>query len=311
MDKARPLLSVVMPAYNEEANLPSLVERMEKTLASMPVDWEWILIDDHSQDETFSAIAALSKREPRVRGIRFSRNFGPHRAVLCGILAAKGDCIAVMASDLQDPPELLPRLFAEWNKGHQVVWAARAHREGVKASTIILSRVYWFIMRYFVGFMETPPNGADCLLVDRKIAAALRQFPERNTSILALITWMGFSQTTITYDKQARTRGKSGWNLEKKLKLALDSVLAFSYRPVRVILGAGAFMSFFGLAAALVAAAGGIPHRGLLFTAATIVAVGGVEMIAIGIAGEYLWRAFDEARRRPLFIIERETGEPS
>ena len=310
----RPVISVVTPAYNEAPNLGVLYERLCATLDAMGVDWEWLVVDDHSQDATFATMSGLAERDARVRGVRFARNFGAHTALTCGLHLARGDCVAALAADLQDPPEVIPQLFAQWKAGVQVVWAARHHREGETASTIGFSRLYYWLMRNVVGMKEMAATGADFFLLDRAVVDAFGSFNESNASILALLTWMGFRQATVSYDKEARLHGHSGWTLKKKLKLAVDSVTSFSYVPIR-------FMSYLGFVVGIVGFlyAGlvvvnflrGDPIEGWSSLIIVVLLVGGVQMVMMGVLGEYLWRALDESRRRPRYLIEATTGDVS
>jgi dolichol-phosphate mannosyltransferase len=300
-------LSVVTPAYNEQATLPMLYERLRRVLDPLAIEWEWIVVDDHSRDETFATLRALGARDPRVRAARFSRNFGSHTAIACGLGLAAGDCAAMLAADLQDPPEVIGEMLERWRAGARVVWAARAERPGEKRSTLAFSRLYYWIMRHMVGMKEMPARGADCFLVDRVVLDALRQFGERNVSILGLITWLGFRQDVITYDKEPRAAGRSGWNLDKKLKLVADSVTAFTYLPIRLMSYVGAIVALAGfLYAAFVMgnAILGRPPEGWASLMVVVLVIGGIQMLMMGVLGEYLWRAFDEGRRRPPFIIE-------
>ncbi|MBI3553468.1 MAG: glycosyltransferase family 2 protein [Elusimicrobia bacterium] len=304
---AAPVVSVVTPAYNEAENLPLLYAELGKALDN-EVRWEWIVVDDHSTDATFKVVAQLAAKDPRVRGVRFTRNFGSHRAILCGLERMKGECAVVMAADLQDPPEVVPQLLAKWREGLKVVWAVRAKREGVSPWSLMMSRLYYFMMRRFVGLKDMPAEGADFLLLDRRVAEALREFHENHFSVFAMITWMGFPQAGVVYDKRARLHGTSGWSLEKKLKLALDSIVSFSYQPMRLISGLGFFSVVGGglwLAAQLSEPAG-LGEDWTRF-AAVVLLVSGVQWMMLGVLGEYLWRALDEARRRPRFLIEEST----
>jgi glycosyltransferase involved in cell wall biosynthesis len=309
--KLRPLVSIVTPAYNEERNLPILYERLSRALASVDIDWELIVIDDHSSDRTFAVVAEIASRDSRVHALRFARNFGSHTGITCGLHHARGDCAVIMAADLQDPPESLPQLLDEWSSGARVVWAVRGRREGEKLSTLGFSRLYYLIMRKVVGIKEMPATGADFFLIDRCVIDALRQFNESNVSIMALITWMGFRQTAITYNKQARLYGRSGWTLKKKLKLVLDSITSFTYFPIRL-------MSYLGFIVALVGFlyAGFVVHaaltgnlvQGWSSLIVVVLVIGGIQMLMMGVLGEYLWRALDESRRRPPYLIEAATG---
>jgi dolichol-phosphate mannosyltransferase len=307
----RPFLSVITPAYNEVENLPKLYERLADTLNPMQLDWEWIIVDDHSSDQTFAVINELADHDKRIRGYRFARNFGAHKAITFGMHNAKGNCAAIMAADLQDPPETLPLLLEKWKDGSQVVWAVRAQREGEKASTIGFSRVYYWLMRNVVGINDMPATGADFFLIDRRVIDALSEFAENNTSLLALITWMGFRQSEILYDKQARLYGSSGWNLEKKLKLVVDSVTSFTYLPIRLMSYLGVFIAMFGFIYAAIVVANAIagrPVEGWSSLMVVVLVVGGIQMLMMGVLGEYLWRALDEARHRPRFIVEEDVG---
>jgi len=304
------LLSVVTPAYNEADNLPLLYERLARVLDPLGLNWEWVILDDHSNDGTFSVISDLASRDSRVRGVRFARNFGSHLAMTCGLREARGDCAAVIAADMQDPPEILPELLAKWLDGSQVVWAVRAHREGEKASKVGFARLYYFLMRHMVGMKEMPSTGADFFLIDRRVLDALQQFNEGNVSIMALVIWMGFRQTAINYDKQARLYGRSGWSLEKKLKLLVDSITSFTYLPIRLMsyLGFGvALLGFLYAAFIIIHFLGGNPVQGWASLMVVVLVLSGIQMLMLGILGEYLWRALDESRRRPRYLIEDAT----
>jgi len=280
-------------------------------LAGLNVAWEWIVVDDHSGDDTFGVIARIAQADDRVRGIRLARNSGSHTAITCGLQHAAGDCAVILAADLQDPPETLPALLDRWRAGAQVVWAVRARREGEAASTVGFARLYYLIMRRLVGIQEMPASGADFFLLDRRVLEAFGQFGESNVSIMALLTWMGFRQATITYDKQARLHGQSGWNLGKKLKLVVDSVTSFSYLPIRMMSIVGFIVAIIGFLYAgvvVVNALAGQPPQGWTSLMVVVLVVGGIQMLMMGVLGEYLWRALDEARRRPRYIVECETG---
>ncbi len=307
---ARMTLSVVSPAYNEAENLPLLYERLCQVLDSTDVDWEWLIIDDHSSDATFAVATNISKRNSRIRVIRLARNSGAHTAIVCGLDHAHGDGIVVLAADLQDPPEVIPLLLEQWGDGAQVVWAIRARREGEKATTLGFARLYYFLMRRVVGIQDIPATGADFFLIDRCVVDALSRFNEKNVSILALIAWMGFRQSTITYDKLARAHGRSGWSLEKKLKLVVDSTTSFTYLPIRL-------MSYFGFLVALLGflyagvvvynGSRGLPPEGWSSLMVVVLIIGGSQMLMMGVLGEYLWRALDEVRQRPRYLIESMT----
>lgn len=305
------MLSLITPAYNESANLPLLYARLVSVLDAQGLPWEWIVLDDHSGDDTFKVASGIVESDSRVRVIRLARNFGSHTAILCGLDQAGGQCAVVLAADLQDPPETIPALLEKWREGAQVVWAARAQREGENIPTLVFSRLYYFIMRHLVGMKEMPATGADFFLIDRRVIDTLRQFDESHASILALITWLGFRQTVVFYDKQARLHGRSGWSLEKKLKLVVDSVTAFAYFPIRLMSYVGFAVAAIGFAYALFIVGNGLlgrPPEGWSSLMVVTLVIGGIQMLMMGVLGEYLWRALDESRRRPRYWIESRAG---
>lgn len=308
----QPFISVVTPAFNEAENLPELYQHLRHVLDNIKIEWEWIVVDDHSSDETFGILTRLAGQDERVRGFRFSRNFGSHIAIACGLNHAQGDCAIVMAADLQDPPEMLPDVLTKWREGAHVVWAARGPREGEKASTLAFARLYYFLMRRIVGIREIPASGSDFFLVDRRVIHALRQFNESNLSILALISWMGFRHATIGYTKQVRIHGRSGWSLGKKFKLVLDSIMSFSYLPIRLMSYTGLLAALLGLVYAGVVIANALSGKGVEGWSSLMVIIlifGGAQMLMMGVLGEYLWRALSEARQRPRYIIEATVGQ--
>jgi dolichol-phosphate mannosyltransferase len=310
-ERGLPTLSLVTPAYNESDNLPHLYAGICGVLDPLAIAWEWIVVDDHSSDATYRTIEELAKRDARVRGMRLARNHGSHSAVRCAIARSTGAAAVILAADLQDPPALSPLLLARWRDGADVVWAVRAAREGESKSTILFARLYYWLLRKAAGMQQLPGEGADFALIDRKVAEALGQFRESNTSLFALIMWMGFLQTSVEYTKKPRLHGSSGWSLAKKLKLVVDSLTAFTFAPVRC-------MSYLGFATALGAfvwagfimrnAVFGHPVEGWSSVMVAVLFLGGLQMMMMGVLGEYLWRALDEARQRPSYLIERQTN---
>jgi dolichol-phosphate mannosyltransferase len=209
----------------------------------------------------------------------------------------------MIAADLQDPPETIEALVAAWRTGAQIVWAAR------RSAPSALSSFYYTVMRRFVGMTEMPAHGADFFLVDRVVLDAFRQFPERNVSVLALITWLGFRQAYVEYDKQPRASGRTGWTFGRRIRLLIDSVTAFSDLPIRLCGCAGALLLAFGLVAGVVALAM-LPSVGavVIVVLAAMFGLTGIQLLALAIVGEYVWRALDESRRRPHYLIERIAG---
>jgi polyisoprenyl-phosphate glycosyltransferase len=308
----KPVLSVITPAFNEAENLPVFHGQLRAALDLVGSEWEWIVVDDHSSDSTWETLRDLAAREPRLKAIRLARNSGSHTAFACGLQHACGDCAVVLAADLQDPPETITALLDKWRQGARIVWAVRQGREGETPAKKLFSGLYYKIMRNFVGMAEMPASGADFFLLDRRVMEVLKVFKESNVSLLALLTWMGFRQDQIFYVKQAREHGQSGWNLEKKLKLVVDSITSFTYKPIRLMSVLGFVVALLGFLYAMVVVfyrlvfSTQVPGYPSLIVA--ILVVGGLQMIMMGVLGEYIWRALDEARSRPRFIVEDEVG---
>jgi len=304
------LLSILTPAFNEATNLDALYARVVAATTQLGVEWEWLIVDDHSRDDTFAVIQRLAAADPRVRGVRLARNSGSHVAITCGLHLVRGDAAVMMAADLQDPPETLGAMLERWKAGAQVVWAVRRQRPG-ETSHAGFAALYYWVMRHVVGMKEMPANGADFFLADRAVIDAFRTFPERSVSVLALVMWLGFRQEFVDYDKQPRTSGKSGWTLARKITLVVDSVTAFSEAPIRACMLLGVAL----LGVALVLLVAGVArwvqtdHGHLILLVAAMAGVGGLQLVATGLVGEYVWRALEEARRRPQFVIERATAE--
>lgn len=293
------LISIVTPAFNEGANLPKLHERLTSVFRQL--EWEWIIVDDHSGDDTFAVIERLAGLDPRVRGIRLAYNSGSHLAFTCGLKHASGDVAALMVADLQDPPELLLQMLDRWRSGVQVVWAVRRQLPGDGRGT----HLYYWIMRNLVGMKAMPASGADFFMVDRVVIDAFLAAADRHVSIFALMMWLGFRREFIQYDKQPRTRGRSGWTLTKKLKLVIDSIVGFSDFPIWWLTYTGAAAIAVALVPAVLAVVAypGL-NAALLLLASLIIGLFGCHLIALGILGHYVWRGLDAARKRPLYSIE-------
>jgi glycosyltransferase involved in cell wall biosynthesis len=303
------VISIVTPAYDEAGSLPLLYERLTGVMATNGAgDWEWLIVDDHSRDETFAVVERLVGENPRVRGLRFARRSGSHAAIRCGLHHARGDAAVILAADLQDPPETIQVLLERWRAGARVVWAERRVQPGERGHVSFATLYYW-MMRRVVGMTDMPARGADFCLLDRVVLDAFARCHEQNVSVLALITWFGFRQETIEYDKQPRVSGRSGWTTARKVTLVVDSLTAFSSLPIRLCSYAGVALMGTGLvmavAAALLAPSGATAWPVIL---AVVVALAGLQLLALGVIGEYVWRGTDEARRRPPYLLERVVG---
>lgn len=308
------MITIVTPAFNEAANLPLLYESLRAVMDRAGERWEWVVVDDHSSDLTFAVICGLAAEDPRVRGFRLSRNSGSHLAIFCGLSHAQGDAAVCLVADGQNPPEFLPNLIAAWREGAHVVWAARDERESEPWAIRITARAYYFIMRNMAGLKDMPKTGSDYFLVDRQVLNALSQCGERNMSLLALISWMGFRQTILTCPRPPRLSGSSKWSFGRRVKAMIDSLIAFSYMPIRAIALVGLVTALVGIAYSgviVVNAIFGHPVQGWSELMVVILFIGGIQMMMLAVLGEYLWRALEEVRRRPSFLIENATVDPA
>jgi glycosyltransferase involved in cell wall biosynthesis len=301
-------ISVVIFFLNEDGNLPLLRQRLHSVFSQSGPDLQLILVDDHSTDNSAQIAVEWIRGATNGCYLRFSRNFGSHAAVAAGLQHCTGDCAVIMAADLQDPPEVIPQLVAQFEAGYDVVWACRSERLGESWFTVTAANAYYRLMRW-LGLPNMPPKGADFLLVSRKVIDAVNRYPEKHTSVLAMILWMGFRQTFIEYVKQARHSGKSKWTLSRKIKLLIDSVASFSYVPIRAVSLIGVLLATGGIVFAIVLVilwsvghvTSGTGYAALM---SALMTGQGLILLTLGILGEYLWRTFDESRGRPRFIID-------
>jgi polyisoprenyl-phosphate glycosyltransferase len=311
MIDSEPLISIICPACNEEQNLEPLYQQLSAVLNAAQVSWEFVVVDDHSADDTFQVISRLAAADYRVHGVRLSRNFGSHAAKMCGVRRARGQCAILMAADLQDPPELIPDMLAGWRAGAQVVRARRTDRPGEKASTVWASHAYLWLMRNVVGLKDLKPGSSTYILLDRPVMDTIGRCTENSLAINALVSWMGFRTVEVPYVQQPRLHGESKWTLHKKVGLLFDSVIGHSFLPVRLLAVAGAVLAGLGLAGGVWVAvraysAGMAP--GWEAIAALLLVLAGMQMAMMGMLGEYLWRTLMETRRRPQYVVEEETN---
>ena len=310
------VLSVVVPVYDEIESLPLFYDRIKALAAKLDqLQLEILFVDDGSTDGSFDYLSELAKKDKRVRVIRFSRNFGSYIALTAGLANATGDGAITLSADLQDPPELIPEMVNKWREGYDVVWAARRSRSHDPFWRRITSGLFYAIFRR-IAFANYPPKGYDFCLIDRVVIDAVSKNPERNTSIFALIVWASFRSTAVEYDRGPRVHGETHWNLRKLIRLAIDSIVSFSSLPVRlslwcsVLVGCGLILYciyiVYGKMTGKVQFPPGWPS-----TMAVILLASGMQFLVLAVLGEYLWRALDQTRGRPLYVISRRLGYPS
>jgi dolichol-phosphate mannosyltransferase len=307
-----PLCSVVFSVYNEELNLEVLYERIAAVTAKEPMRWEFIFVDDGSKDRSFEILKKLNARDPRVKAVRFSRNFGSHETAVAGLQVASGDCAILMASDLQDPPELIPALLARWRDGYPVVWAARTGRKDSFFRSLAARTYYSLIRRLALPNYPKEGTGSFCL-IGRPVIDAFNLLQERNRVTFELLVWCGFPSAEVPYERPPRERGTQSWTFRKNVKAAMDSLLALSYAPVQWVFLFGFFVALvgFGLGVYVLiyAMMYGFQQRGWASTMVTILFLGGTQLMCMGFLGEYLWRILHECRGRPLYIVRDKVGQ--
>jgi polyisoprenyl-phosphate glycosyltransferase len=303
---ARKLLSIVIPCYNESANIEPLFARLFPVLNTLPVDWEVVCVNDGSRDDTLDRLVAVHAREARVRVVDLSRNFGKEAALSAGLLSAEGDAVIPMDADLQHPPELLPDLVAKWREGFDVVIAIREARTGQSARNRLGARLfYWLFDR--MSEVPLPREAGDFRLLDRVVVDVINRMPERTRFMKGIFAWVGFRQTTIPYVQGERASGETKWGFFKLVRFSLVGLTAFSTFPLRVWSLVGAVISSLAFCYIVIrllrTALYGIDVPGYESIIVTVLFLGGVQLLTLGIIGDYLGRVFDEVKGRPLFIV--------
>lgn len=302
-------LSVVIPIFNEEANIGELHRRLTALLAPMPLPggYELIFVNDGSRDASLPQLISLAAHDPaHVRYLSFSRNFGHQIAVTAGLDRAEGQAVVIIDADLQDPPELIPGLYAKLQEGYEVVYAKRRSRQGESAAKKLTAKLFYRLLRAMTH-IEIPVDTGDFRIISRKVVLALRQMPEQNKFLRGQISWIGYRQTYLEYDRAERAGGVTGYTYSKMLRFALDGITAFSDVPLKVATVSGFFVSGLAFVVILYTLYARFITReyqpGWASLMVSILFLGGVQLIAVGIIGEYLARLGANVRQRPLYIV--------
>jgi glycosyltransferase involved in cell wall biosynthesis len=308
------LVSLVIPVYHNEENIPVTWQALADTLARLPAEYtyEVVFVDDGSGDRSYDKLVEVFRAMPeRVRVVKLTRNFGQVSAILAGFRVARGDCCVVMSADLQDPPELILEMVERWKSGAtKIVLATRTEREdGFLAR--LTSRTFYRLMRRF-AIPNMPEGGFDFFLVDRRVVHLINRFEEKNAFIQGNVLWTGFKPEVIGYKRRKRELGRSRWNLSRKLTYFVDGFVSYTLAPIRFITAFGLVVSMLSFAYAIVIFVLRllflIPVQGWAPTMICILMLSGVQLVMLGIIGEYLWRNLYETRRRPNFVIESVLG---
>ncbi len=309
------LLSVVIPCFNEDAVLAATHERLSPAVAGIDdLEYELIFVDDGSQDQTFKVLTQIQAHDSRVRVLRLSRNFGHQVAVTAGLEAAAGDAIVIIDADLQDPPEIISQMVDLWRQGNHVVYGSRITRSGESRFKLVTAKAFYRVINRF-SETKMPVDTGDFRLMDRKVVDVLLAMPERGRFLRGMVSWIGFRQTSLPYKREARRAGRSKYPLLKMIQFAMDGIISFSVLPLRLA-------SLTGLAAIWIAIAGIIMAvvvrlfglydlrfgRGWASLFVAVLFMGGVQLLTLGVMGEYLGRIYTEVKRRPLYAVQEQLG---
>ncbi|MDQ3571652.1 MAG: glycosyltransferase family 2 protein [Actinomycetota bacterium] len=304
------LVSVVAPVYNELGSLEEFYARVVDALSGH--DWELVLVDDGSTDGTGAKLESLAAQDDRVRIVLLSRNFGHQAALTAGLDHARGDAVAMLDSDLQDPPELIPEMLEHWRRGSDVVYAVRTERAG--ETRLKLTTAKWFYSLFArLAQIDLTQNSGDFRLLDRRALDALNSLRERNRFLRGMTVWVGFTQTAVSYERDARQTGETKYTPRKMLRFSLDAISSFSHVPLQLATLLGfvvAGIAFLGIPVAIALRLAGEYVPGIATVLLAVLLLGGIQLITVGIIGEYLGRVYDEVKHRPLYVVRDTLNMP-
>lgn len=305
-------ISAIIPSYNEQENVGLMYERMSNVLSKISDDYEIIYVNDCSRDETLLRIKALAEKDNHVKYVSFSRNFGHQIAVSAGLDVCQGDAVVIIDGDLQDPPELIEQMYERYKEGYKVVYARRTSRDGETWFKKFTAKMFYRILASMTS-IDIPVDVGDFRLIDKVIVQHLRNMPEKSKYIRGQISWIGYKQTFVDYHRDARIYGRTNYPLKKMLRFALDGITAFSDKPLKIASGLGIFSAIVSLLALVYAL---VSHfcfnntiTGWTSLILSVLFIGGVQLITIGIIGEYIARINNDVRNRPLYIVEESNAE--
>jgi len=304
-------LSAVLPVFNEEENLPALHERLTQVLQGLGKSYEIIFVDDGSRDRSFEIMKELSEKDPHVRALSLSRNFGHQICLTAGLDHARGEVVAMMDADLQDPPELLHEMLKKYEEGYDIVYAVRTRREGETFFKLATAAIFYRLLR-FCTRIEIPVDTGDFRIISRRALDSMLSLRERSRFLRGLFSWVGFRQIGVSYVRPPRYKGETKYPFRKMLKFALDGITAFSTFPLHLATYLGFFSASLGALYGLVvlwkALFLGIQGPGGAATLVTVLFFGGVQLLTLGILGEYIGRIFEEVKNRPLYFVRTYVG---
>ena len=304
-------ISVVVPVFNEEEIIDLFYERAKSVLGGMhELSWEIVFVDDGSSDGSYTKLSALASRDPNVKVLKFSRNFGHQIAITAGVDEARGDCVVVIDSDLQDPPEVIPSMVEQWRQGYDVVYGVRSEREGETAMKLMTASMFYRLLGRLTN-VQIPAKVGDFRLLTGRVVDQLKLLREKDRFVRGLVSWVGFNQTGVTYHREARQAGVTKYPLRKMIKFAFDGITSFSTAPLKLATWTGylaALAAVLYLISVFVQRALGITVEGWATIMVAMLFLGSVQLICLGILGEYLGRIFNEVKPRPMYVVQERIG---
>ena len=312
MDQPAPVtLSIIVPIYNEEQVIPELYRRITGVMEKIDVTWEMVCINDGSRDRSVQLLLDLRQADPRIKLVDFSRNFGHQIAITAGLDYAEGDAVVIIDADLQDPPEVIGEMLARWREGYEVVYAVRADRKGESFFKLWTANAFYRLLRAITD-VNIPLDAGDFRLMDRQVVRTMRSLRENHRFMRGLSSWVGYKQIGVEYKRAERYAGETKYPLRKMLKLTMDAITSFSYVPLRMATWFGFSLAIISLVGILITVglrlSGNNAFYGQATTLVAVLLLGGIQLIFLGILGEYLGRIYDEVKQRPLYIVARAHG---
>lgn len=301
------LISVVVPMYFEEEVAQECYNRLKSVMLQNNINYEFVFVNDGSTDRTMEILSEIAVNDHRTKIVNFSRNFGHQTAVTAGIDCAKGDAIVIIDADLQDPPEVIPELIAKWEEGYEVVYAKRKQRKGETWFKLLTAKYFYKFLNY-MSDIDIPKDTGDFRIIDRKVADVFNKMTERNRFIRGMMSWVGFRQTYVEYERDERFAGETKYPLKKMIKFASDGIIAFSTKPLRIVMSLGLLSVLISIIVLLytitVKIIGTGTQTGWASIMVAITFFSGIQLLGLGIVGQYIARIYDESKNRPIYIVK-------